>query len=423
MKIKEIFNLIENVNGTNSKLKIIKQNLDNDLFIKCLKIIMNPDIKTGISRNFLLKNNSNKISLSLEDDEIIKLVIDKIESFDNKKNSKLEIISYYNSISDNLLKKVIYYLITKDCPIGIGDTLLRKTIPNFREKFEIMLGSRIEIDDINFDRDFILSQKLDGINLTVIKENDKILFRTRNGKIVNNLSFLEESYKRMPNGVYFGEALYSGNNYKDRKELYKLTTGELNSKRENKLIKHVLFDYVSLDEWKNNKFNTNYQKTISILEETINKYQPKDIDIVNIVFRGSDKQRALECLSEAKNKGWEGLMLRYSSSIYEKKRSKELIKLKPFISVDLKIVDYKIHKNENEGLGALIVEYKNGLVSVGSGYTKEERLEFWNKRKSLIGKIVEVQAMEETEDSSGKKSLRFPVFLRLRPDKDLPSYN
>ena len=57
MKIKEIFNLIENVNGTNSKLEIIKQNLDNDLFIKCLKIIMNPDIKTGISRNFLLKNN------------------------------------------------------------------------------------------------------------------------------------------------------------------------------------------------------------------------------------------------------------------------------------------------------------------------------------------------------------------------------
>ena len=126
---------------------------------------------------------------------------------------------------------------------------------------------------------------------------------------------------------------------------------------------------------------------------------------------------------EAKNKEWEGLMLRYSSSIYEKKRSKELIKLKPFISVDLKIVDYKIHKNENEGLGALIVEYKNGLVRVGSGYTKEERLEFWNKRKSLIGKIVEVQAMEETEDSNGKKSLRFPVFLRLRPDKDLPSYN
>ena len=52
MKIKEIFNLIENVNGTNSKLEIIKQNLDNDLFIKCLKIIINPDIKTGISRNF-----------------------------------------------------------------------------------------------------------------------------------------------------------------------------------------------------------------------------------------------------------------------------------------------------------------------------------------------------------------------------------
>ena len=422
MEIKEIFYLIKKTRGTNNKLEIIKNNLNNELFIKCLKIIMNPDIKTGISRKFLLEHNLKSTPLFLEDNEIIKLIINKIENFNNKKESKLEIVSYYNFISkkDLLLSKVIYYLITKDCPIGIGDTLLRKIIFDFRDKFEIMLGSKVEIDNIDFKRRFILSQKLDGVNLTVIKKKNEIIFKTRQGKIISNLDALKRDYLKMNDGYYFGEAIYFGENYKSREELYKLTTGELNSKRENKKIKHYIFDYATVDEFENNNFKIPYLQTINNLVIELKEKRPNLIQLVEIVYDGDSKNDALKWLKFAKEKGWEGLMLRYASSIYEKKRSKQLIKLKPFNELDLKIIGYKMHKNE--GLGSFIVKYKNGEVSIGSGYTKNERLEFWRDRDFYINKIMEVKYMEETEDFNGKKSLRFPIFLRMRLDKDEPNY-
>ena len=40
-----------------------------------------------------------------------------------------------------------------------------------------------------------------------------------------------------------------------------------------------------------------------------------------------------------------------------------------------------------------------------------------------MGKIVEIQYFEESENQSGGLSLRFPVYLRMRLDKTEPSYN
>ena len=115
-------------------------------------------------------------------------------------------------------------------------------------------------------------------------------------------------------------------------------------------------------------------------------------------------------------------MLRYDDSRYEWKRSKNLIKLKPFYTIDLRVTGYGEHKN-GDMLGQLSVDYYGETVWVGSGYTKEERKDFWLKREDLIGKIIEVQFMEETQNKDGKKSLRFPVFKRLRLDKNEESYN
>ena len=42
----------------------------------------------------------------------------------------------------------------------------------------------------------------------------------------------------------------------------------------------------------------------------------------------------------------------------------------------------------------------------------------------MIGKIIEVQYFEETQDSKTLKySLRFPVFKQIREDKTRPSYH
>ena len=55
-----------------------------------------------------------------------------------------------------------------------------------------------------------------------------------------------------------------------------------------------------------------------------------------------------------------------------------------------------------------------GEVHVGSGFTDIEREELWNRQSELTGRMIEVKYQEKTQDGS----LRFPVFMRFRPDKE-----
>ena len=57
---------------------------------------------------------------------------------------------------------------------------------------------------------------------------------------------------------------------------------------------------------------------------------------------------------------------------------------------------------------------KEIIVNVGSGFSDDNRTEFWNNRDSIIGQIVEVRADAVTQNQDGTYSLRFPRFLQFR---------
>ena len=44
----------------------------------------------------------------------------------------------------------------------------------------------------------------------------------------------------------------------------------------------------------------------------------------------------------------------------------------------------------------------------------EMRKHFWNNKDNFIGSIVEIKYQEESQDKEGNKSLRFPVFSKLK---------
>ena len=117
-------------------------------------------------------------------------------------------------------------------------------------------------------------------------------------------------------------------------------------------------------------------------------------------------------------------MINEAESLYQFKRTDKLLKVKLMFSCDLKVIGYEEGSGRNEGvLGALVVDYKNYKLKVGSGYTDSLRAKIWYNKENAIGKIIEVQYFEETGNQAGGKSLRFPVFLRFRSDKTEPSYN
>jgi DNA ligase-1 len=65
---------------------------------------------------------------------------------------------------------------------------------------------------------------------------------------------------------------------------------------------------------------------------------------------------------------------------------------------------------EEEVLSAVIIKHKGNLVRVGSGFSMEERREYYANPEKIIGSVINVQYFEETVDQHGNNSLRFPVF-------------
>ena len=57
----------------------------------------------------------------------------------------------------------------------------------------------------------------------------------------------------------------------------------------------------------------------------------------------------------------------------------------------------------------------------GSGFTDEERLNYWEHPELIMGKVVELKYFEVTQNDKDKTkySLRFPTWQhRIRTDKD-----
>ena len=112
-------------------------------------------------------------------------------------------------------------------------------------------------------------------------------------------------------------------------------------------------------------------------------------------------------------------MIKDIDAKYVCKRNVAWLKQKPFIEVSLEVKDVEEGTGKNEGrLGALVCsgvdDGKAITVNVGSGFTDDDRTEFWSDRDSLPGQIVEVRADAITQNQDGTYSLRFPRFLRFR---------
>jgi len=114
-------------------------------------------------------------------------------------------------------------------------------------------------------------------------------------------------------------------------------------------------------------------------------------------------------LDKALAKGGEGLMLRKPGSMYEHKRSKTLLKVKPSQDEEAKVVGHEGGKGQNAyRLGALTLLTPDGRrFSCGTGLTNADRAS-----PPAIGSVVTYRYTELMDNGYP----RFPVFVGLRLD-------
>ena len=142
------------------------------------------------------------------------------------------------------------------------------------------------------------------------------------------------------------------------------------------------------------------------------------------------------------NSSFEGIMLRKPDTLYKHGRAtakqEQLLKIKPFADAEAVIVGYEpLYRNHNEAttnelgrtsrsthqdnlvaddlLGALVCEWGEHTFNIGTGFTEQMRIDLWNNKETLIGKLVKFKYQE-----FGMKDVpRCPVFLTFRDKMDV----
>ena len=420
----KIFKQIQETSSTNDKKAIIAANKDNELFKKCLVFLLDGNINTGISN----KKINKKVEPSSELAPYylcMNSTFEEVMDYLNKNNTGTDVDIYEIQCfleGHKEYREFYEQMITKSFRLGADSKVVNSVIPGLIPTWEVMLGTSIEHCKLPENTWFSLSQKLNGNRCTYYNGD----FYTRQNKKYIGLNHIKADIEKIPNAkeyVFDGELIYKNNEGLSDSSAFQKGTGIANNKSESKEeLKLVLFDVLPKEEFDNKISKDTYKIRKKHLLD-LKQYETENIEIVQMFYEGTDQLEIWKWLDYCEQHDMEGCMLNLDTT-YECKRTKSLMKIKKFYDFDLQIVGYEEGTGRNKGrLGAFVVDYNGNKVKVGSGYSDEERVNFWNNRDKYIGRVITVKYKEISKDKkTGLESLQFPVYCGIRELGKEPSY-
>lgn len=273
----------------------------------------------------------------------------------------------------------------------------------------------------------LVSEKLDGIRVCIL--NGKAVTRTL--KEVPNRWIFKQLSNTLFDGLD-GEVTVDDPTAPD---VFAVTTSAVMSRDGNPDFSFRVFD----------SFDGSQDPYLLRLAKLYRRLSECEFPFIQIVKQTIvDNQSQLDELEEFYvSEGYEGVMIRDGNAPYKYGRStaKEgiLLKVKRFadaegvvIRVEEKMTNqnpkttnalgYSARSTAKSGMqpigvmGALVVAFGNGLeLSIGSGFTDDQRREIWEKRIDTLGTLCRYKYQP-----SGVKNLpRFPVFAGFRHPQDM----
>jgi len=324
-------------------------------------------------------------------------------------------------------------ILIKDMRAGFGEKSVNSVAKKSKKPqyavpvFECMLAHDGANHESKITGKKLVEPKLDGVRvLTVVDyESRTVTMYTRNGKELANFphitKFLEDNLDNIARSYVFDGEVVS--------ETFQALMTQVHRKDNVNAqdARLMLFDCLPLSEFKqgisvmgqrrrSNFLKANFGQLFAgsgCLDIVPQKEFDLDVFTDEIEFKDYNKS-----MVEA---GYEGIMIKDPEGKWEGKRSVAWLKQKPYIEVSLAVIAVEEGTGRNQDkLGALVCEGEDDgkkiVVNVGSGFTDEQRAEFWQARDTLIGQVLEIRADAATrsQDSEDVYSLRFPRFLRFR---------
>ena len=445
IEFKEFVDEVQQNNSRNYKLEVLKKYKENENIKRYLDFIYNPYKITGISEGKLYK----EVSMVVQGVTSMYELMDYLLVHNTGRDEDIAVIQQYKDTLDIDYYEIFDSVVTKSLSLGVDVLSINKCMGNLIPVFSAQLANKyFDKPEVVEGKTFALTTKIDGGRIIAIKENGKVTFYTRQGQLYEGLVDLEkEMLEKLPDNICLdGEITLLDKGNLTSKDQYKETMKITRKKGEKHGVKMLVFDCMRAEEFRNQKCETpyfirrgdllawfgqhyiedglanssefnEYKFTNNIISFLNTKYTY--FNILPILYEGSDINEITKWLNYNIDHGEEGVMINILDAPYSFKRSSDLLKVKKMLDIDLEVVGYEEGSGNFSGmLGAFLVRYKEGnIVKVGSGFSKELRQEIWKNPDAYIGKIISVQYFEETVNQQGGISLRFPVYLDFRTDK------
>ena len=245
--------------------------------------------------------------------------------------------------------------------------------------------------------------KHDGVRCLIVNG----VPQSRTGKPLNNLgAVLKEIGQRANGAVLDGEIV--GESWADTMHNARASEG----KRNEDALSFKVFDMLTIQEWKHQKCDRDLSDRQSLLWDYINPSAHVQL-IAPILLKNYSAFEGYYrlCLGA----GCDGVVLKLRHSMYEFKRTKTWLKVKPEHTVDGVVVATRVGKLKYSGtLGALVFQPEGvSQITNVSGMTDAQRDAWWKNPKLIVGKMIEVKC--RGVHPTGK--LIEPRFVRIREDK------
>ena len=418
MTFSQIIKKIESSNSRLFKEAVILEQMrnNNDIFFQGLNLAYNKLLTFGV-KQIPISSEDGEGLIWLEFIKIANSLINRELTGHAARDEIVNLMSKSNKDEWNFFYRRI---LLKDMRCGVSE----KTINNVANKnnfenyqipvFACQLAQDVENHKKKLIGKKILEIKLDGVRaISILYPSGKVDIFSRNGKELHNFDhikdILKESIKdkniKAPT-VLDGEII-SDNFQNLMKQIHRKVTIQ------NSDASLYLFDILPFEDFEKGFYKVSYSRRSEELIEWYNSFivdkkkiqiiDKKSVDLDNVDGKELFKQFNKDSIV----KGYEGIMIKDPDSFYECKRSTTWLKSKPFIEISLKVIDFEEGTGRNTGrLGAIIAEGEDEgkffKINVGSGFTDEQRLQYWGEKKNLIGQIVEVRAdsISKSEDGS-----------------------
>ena len=428
MGYKDIYKL-QSIAGANAKCEFIKAHRDDTYFKRFLYFALNPMLTYNIS-----KKSTDKL-MAEENFDGQKLI------FFNDIFECCEHLSRLRGMDDATLRQVkmllnvkypemdereLYIqLLSKKVRLGIAAKTINKIIPNLIPEWEVQQAYTVEKYPLKEGTEFWLTQKLNGARATLYEGQ----LLARSGMPYKGLEHITDalSWLRVAGFVADGELTLKDKGDLSDNEAFRVSTGILNSDNVNKtVICYTIFDMIPVKDFDALKPQVTYRYRRDILNQFAERIADTDgaVKVLPVLYYGTDQSKIEELLEQMVREDKEGLMIN-TDVPYRRTRHKGILKVKRFYTMDLPIIRCEEGTGRLSGtLGAFVLKYKENEVKVGSGFTDEQREQFWNNRDDMEGLLCEVKYKEISQDKgTGLESLQFPVFVGIRTDKTEVSYS